>query len=65
MRIYRCSGCACGFAIVSGQKKAGKASCPLCKAEPGDVIELDPVEAIGWKLVREAVKLWGKLPSGD
>lgn len=65
MRVYRCSECACGFVIVAGQKKAGKVSCPLCKAPPEKVTELDPVEALGAKLAREALKFWNKLPSGD
>lgn len=65
MRVYRCRECECGFAILAGQKKAGKVSCPLCKAAPDKVTELDPVEAIGAKLAREAMKLWNRLPSGD
>ena len=67
MRVYRCSSCTCGFAILAGQKKAGRVSCPLCKAKPEDVIELAPVaaigEAAGARLAREALKLWLKLPS--
>lgn len=65
MRLYRCDACRCGFAILAGQKKAGKVSCPLCKADPADVIELDPVEAIGGRLAREALKFWKSLPPGE
>lgn len=65
MRIYRCESCKCGFAILAGQKRAGKVSCPLCSALPDQVTELDPVEAIGAKLAKKALELWNRLPSGD
>lgn len=68
MKLFRCHGCACGFAILSvpgGKvKKGGKGLvCPLCQST--DVTELDPVEAIAGRLAKKALELWNKPPSGE
>lgn len=63
--IYRCPDCRAGFAILSVPKgsKAKSVSCPLCKK--AGCVELDPVEAVGSTIARQAWKFWKSLPSGD
>ena len=68
MRVYRCPGCACAFAILAMKRgkenKGGKGiTCPLCQGE--DVEEIDPVEAVGATLAKRALAFWKSLPSGD